>query len=72
VGYLKYTEMADIVCRLIPDDDCVAAAGDGVDGDLDDTRHRDNANIHNEAIVEFKNWIETSITEVKDLIFFIY
>jgi hypothetical protein len=39
---------------------------------LDDNRHRDHANVYNEAIAEFKNWIETSITEVKDLIFFIY
>lgn len=61
--------MADIVCRLIPDDD---DAGDGVEGGLDDIRHRDHANVYNEAIAEFKDWIETSITEVKDLIFFIY
>jgi hypothetical protein len=63
---LKYTEMADIVCRLIPDDD--DDAGDGIAGDLDDDRHRDLANIHNEAIAEFKDWVRGSNSFLRDVL----
>ena len=61
--------MADIVMRLVPDDD---DAGDGVEGDLDDDRHSDDSKVHFEAIEEFKGWVDTSIREAKDLIFFIH
>ena len=64
---MKYTEMADIVCRLIPDDD--DAAGDGIAGDLDDDRNRDLANIYNEAIAEFKDWVRGSNSFLRDVLY---
>ena len=68
IGYMMASEMPEIVDKLIPDDE--------YEEDLTDERDIYTTDVTEEhleeALNEFQGWIQKSIVQSKDLLFFTY